>query len=70
MQLRTNHGLVEADEFEDIPECVLITFRLVCALALCGVFENKTQFVLKDLKALSIDLPLDTLGLLQAPIGN
>ena len=32
-----------------------------------GVVNSKTQFALKDLKALSIDRPLDTLGLLQAP---
>ena len=67
MQLRTTHGLVEIDEFEDIPEDVLRTFKSVCTLAFHGVVNSKTQFSLKDLKALSIDPPLDTLGLLQAP---
>ena len=67
MQLPTTHGQVEINEFEDMPESVLKIFRSVCALAFRGVIENKTQFTLKDLKALSIDPPLDTLGLLQAP---
>ena len=67
MQLRTAHDQVEIDGFEDMPESVLITFKLVCALAFHGVIKSKTQFALKDLKALSIDPPLDTLGLLQAP---
>ena len=67
MRLRTTHGLVEISEFEDMPESVLRMFKSVCALAFCGVIESKTQFALKDRKALSIDPPLDTLGLLQAP---
>ena len=67
MRLRTTHGLVEIDEFEDMPESVVRMFKSVCTLAFHGVIESKTQFVLKDLKALSIDPPLDTLGLLQAP---
>ena len=67
MQLRTNHGLVEMDEFKDMPESVLTTFKSVCALAFHGVIKSKTQFVLRDLKVLSIVPPLDTLGLLQAP---
>ena len=67
MQLRTTHGLVEIDEFEDMPESVVRMFKSVCTLAFHGVIESKTQFVLKDLKALSIDPRLDTLGLLQAP---
>ena len=67
MQLRTTHGLVEIIEFEDMPESVVRMFRSVCTLAFHGVIESKTQFAFKDLKALSIDPPLDTLGLLQAP---
>ena len=42
-----------------MPESVLITFKLVCALAFHGVIKSKTQFALKDLKALSIDPSLD-----------
>ena len=67
VQLRTTHGLVEINEFEDMPESVLKRFKSVCALAFHGVMKSKTQFALKDLKALSIDPPLDTLSLLQAP---
>ena len=67
MQLRTIHGQVEIDEFEDMPESVLKRFKSVCALAFHGVIKSKTQFALKDLKELGIDPPLDTLGLLQAP---
>ena len=51
MQLRTTHDQVEIDGFEDMPESVLITFKLVVLLHYCGV--SKTHFVLKDLKALS-----------------
>ena len=53
MQLRTTHGLVEMNEFEDMPESVLRTFKSVCALAFHGVVKSKTQFALKDLKALT-----------------
>ena len=67
MQLRTNHGLVEINEFEDMPESVLKTYKSVCGLAFHGVIKSKTQFVLRDLKALTIAPSLDTLGLLQAP---
>jgi len=66
MQLCTTHGLVEIDVFEDMPESVLRKFKSVCTLAFYGVINSRTQFALKDLKALSIDPPLDTLGLLQA----
>ena len=67
MQLRTTHNSLEIDEFEDMPESVLKRFKSVCALAFHGIIKSKTQFALKDVKALSIDPPLDTLGLLQAP---
>ena len=67
MQLRTTHSLVEIDEFEGMPEGMLKTYKSVCTLAFHGVIKGKTKFALKDLKALSIDPPLDTLGLLQAP---
>ena len=67
MELRTTYDSVEVNEFEDMHASMLKIFRSVCALAFHGVIKNKTQFTLKDLKALSIDLPLDTLGVLQAP---
>ena len=67
MQLRTAGGIVEIEEFEDMPETILKTFNAVCTLAFHGVIKSKTQFTLKDLKALNIAPPLDTLGLLQAP---
>ena len=46
MQLRTTHGLVEINEFEDMPEDVMRTFKSVCALAFHGVIKSNTQFAL------------------------
>jgi len=69
MKLLTNHGEVEIEEFDDLPESILKALKSVCALAFDGVTKRKTQFVVKDLKALGIgnQAPLNTLGLLQAP---
>ena len=47
IRLRTNHGPVEIEEFDDLPESVLKAFTSVCALAFDGVNERKTQFSLR-----------------------
>ena len=41
MQLRTTHDQVENEEFEDMPESMLITSKLVCALAFRGVTQAR-----------------------------
>ena len=62
MQLRTDHGLQMLDSFESLPGDILQQFKAVCAIAFCGIVEDRRVF---KLSALKLPHPTSSLGLMQ-----
>ncbi len=65
VQLRTRHGLLEIEEFEDLPQDTLKELKAVCSLAFKGKMSNNSIFDTRALRRAGLTTSFDTLGLME-----